>query len=332
MTGTPASITPAAPGEAGATARPSSRGGYSRWEPYLFLAPFLAWFAAFTVFPLLFTLYLSFHTWEAASGLATMEFAGWSNYQLNLTDPWFWKSMWNTVWLAVVSGLPQHLVALPLAFFITTSFRRWRNLVVGFYFLPFITSTVAVALIFSAMFSADYGLINQTLDLLRRLPLLDAVLPAEHINWLNHAPYIKPAVALVVFWRFLGWNTVLYLSAMQTIPDELYEAAALDGAGKWRQFWHVTVPMVRPMMLFAVTLTIIGGMQLFDEPFILTPDGRGGTDNAAMTTAMYLYRTAFDFGEMGTAAALSWLLLLAIAGLTWLNNLAFARSGLREAE
>ncbi|HYO56955.1 sugar ABC transporter permease [Archangium sp.] len=325
-------LTPTVPGAAEAPALRAARSAQPRWAPYLFLAPFLAWFAAFALFPLLFTLFLSLHNWDAASGLETMQFAGWSNYQFNLTDPWFWKSLWNTLWLAMVSGLPQHLVALPLAFFLHSSFRRWRNLVVGMYFLPFITSTVAIALIFSALFSADYGLINQTLDALHRLPLIGALFPAEHIDWINQAVYIKPAVAMVVFWRFIGWNTVLYLSAMQTIPEELYEAAALDGAGKWRQFWHVTVPMVRPMMFFAVTLTIIGGLQLFEEPFILTPDGRGGSDNAAMTTAMYLYRTAFDFGEMGTAAALSWLLLLVIAALTWVNNLVFARGGLRDSE
>jgi len=325
-------FTPELPGTVELEAVDIARGVQPRWAPYLFLAPFLAWLVAFALFPLLFTLYLSFHSWEAASGLSSMQFVGWSNYQFNLTDPWFWKSLGNTLWLAAVSGLPQHVVALPLAFFLHTSFRRWRDLVVGIYFLPFITSTVAIALIFSALFSTDYGLINQGLDALHRVPLLGALFPAEHVDWLNHAAYVKPAVALVVFWRFLGWNTVLYLSAMQTIPEELYEAAALDGTSRWRQFWHITVPLVRPMMFFAVTLTLIGGLQLFEEPFILTPDGRGGSDNAAMTTAMYLYRTAFDFGEMGTAAALSWLLLVIIAGLTWLNNRVFVHSGLKESE
>jgi multiple sugar transport system permease protein len=310
----------------------TARGVQPRWAPYLFLTPFLVAFAVFALFPLLFTLYLSFQRWDAATGLASMEFVGLGNYEFSLTDPWFWKSLWNTLWLATVSGIPQHLVALPLAYFLHTSLRRWRNLVVGIYFLPFITSTVAVSLIFSALFSADYGLINQALDALHRLPLVGALFPAEHIDWINHAAYIKPAVALVVFWRFIGWNTVLYLSAMQTIPEELYEAASLDGAGKWRQFWHITVPMVRPMMFFAVTLTIIGGLQLFEEPFILTPDGRGGSDNAAMTTAMYLYRTAFDFGDLGTAASLSWLLLLVMAALAWFNNRVFAQGGLKEAE
>jgi multiple sugar transport system permease protein len=325
-------LNPAVPAEAETTTPAAPRGMQPRWAPYLFLAPFLVSFFAFALFPLLFTLYLSFQSWEAASGLATMEFAGWSNYEFSLTDPWFWKSLWNTLWLAVVSGIPQHLVALPLAYFLHTALRRWRNAVVGMYFLPFITSTVAIALIFSALFSTDYGLINQLIGVLRGLPLLGALFPAENIDWLYHAAFIKPAVAVVVFWRFLGWNTVLYLAAMQTIPEELYEAASLDGAGKWRQFWHVTVPMVRPMMFFAVTMTIIGGLQLFEEPFILTPDGRGGSDNAAMTIAMYLYRTAFDFGEMGTAASLSWLLLLVTAALIWCNNLVFGRGGLKEAE
>ena len=115
---------------------------------------------------------------------------------------------------------------------------------------------------------------------------------------------------------------VLYLAALQTIPRDLYEAATMDGAGTWQQFWHITLPSLRPMMMFGVTLSVIGGLQLFEEPFMLI-DQRGGTDQAALTTAMYMYRTAFDFNDFGTASALSWLLFLFIAVLTWLTNRAF---------
>lgn len=304
------------------------------WDfaPYMFISPFLILFACFGVFPLLFSVFLSFQSWDATSGLASMKFIGLENYIFLSEDPWFWKSMWNTFWIAVVSGLPQHLVAIPLAYFIHTSYKRWRNAIIGAYFLPFITSSVAIALIFATLFSTDFGVINYVLNSLAKIPVIGWLFPAEKIDWIYRAERIKPAISLVVFWRYVGWNTVLYLAALQTIPKDLYEAATVDGANKWQQFWYVTVPMLKPMMFLAVTLSIIGGLQLFEEPFILLPGGQGGTDQAGMTSAMYMYRTAFSFGDFGTASAISWLLFITIAVLAWLNNLIFSKSGMKDAE
>jgi multiple sugar transport system permease protein len=118
---------------------------------------------------------------------------------------------------------------------------------------------------------------------------------------------------------------VLYLSALQVIDKELYEAAALDGCGRWRQFWHITLPLLRPMMFFAITLTIIGNLQLFDEPFILV-DPESGVSLSVMTTAIFMYRLAFSDGDFGTASAVSWLLFLVVVLLTWANSRLFSRS------
>ena len=222
--------------------------------------------------------------------------------------------------------MPQHLVAIPLAYFIHTSFKRTRNAVIGAYFLPYITSTVAIAMMFSTLFSTDYGLINLALRGLSQLPVLGSLFPHDPIDWLNQAENVKPAIAMVVFWRYVGFNTVLYLAALQTIPKDIYEAATMDGAGRWQQFWFVTLPSLKPMIYFGVTLSVVGGLQLFEEPFILT-GGRGGTDQAGMTTAMYMYRTAFEFNDFGAASALSWLLFVFVALLTWLTNRAFRPSG-----
>jgi multiple sugar transport system permease protein len=147
-------------------------------------------------------------------------------------------------------------------------------------------------------------------------------LPAEHIDWLGQSQTLKPAIAVVVFWRYVGFNVVLYLAALQTISQDLYEAATMDGAGRWQQFWFITLPSLRPMIYFGVMLSVIGGMQLFEEPFILT-SGKGGVDQAGMTTAVYMYRTAFDFNDFGTASAISWLLFAFVMALTWLTNRAF---------
>jgi multiple sugar transport system permease protein len=287
------------------------------WAPYVFVSPFVALFAVFGLFPLVFSLYLAFQTWEPTAGLAAMQFVGLENFVFALQDEWFWKSLKNTAWLAVASGVPQHLVAIPLAVFIHSSFKTLRNGVVGAYFLPYITSTVAIAIMFSSLFSTDYGLINLALR---------GLVGGEPIDWLGEAENIKPAIALIVFWRYVGFNVVLYLAALQTIPKDLYEAATMDGAGRRQQFLHITLPSLKPMIYFGVTLSVIGGLQLFEEPFILT-GGRGGSDQAGMTTAIYLYRMAFDFNDFGAASAMSWLLFFVVVVLTGLTNRAFKPRG-----
>ena len=286
------------------------------WAPYVLVSPFLILFAVFGVFPLLFSLYLAFQSWEPTSGLAAMEYVGLANFTFALGDEWFWKSIKNTFWLALAAGAPQHLVAIPLAAFIHHSFRRGRDAIVGAYFLPYITSTVAIAIMFSAVFSTDFGLINAGLSLVGISP----------IDWLNEPDTLKPVIAMVVFWKYLGFNLVIYLAAIQTIPNDHYEAATMDGAGRWQQFWFITLPSIRPMIYFGVTLSVVGGLQLFEEPFILTR-GNGGTDQAGMTAALYLYRMAFDFNDFGGASAMSWLLFIIVVLLTWLTNRAFRPRG-----
>ena len=281
--------------------------------PYLLLSPFVILFLVFGMFPLAFSLYLAFQSWEPTAGLGAMHFVALDNFAFALQDEWFWKSLKNTAWLALASGVPQHLVAIPLAVFIHTSFKRLRNAVVGAYFLPYITSTVAIAIMFSSLFSKDFGLVNLGLG---------AVFGNPPIDWLGAPENIKPAIALIVFWRYVGFNVVLYLAALQTIPKDLYEAATMDGAGRLQQFFFITLPSLKPMIFFGVTLSVIGGLQIFEEPFILT-GGRGGSDQAGMTTAIYLYRMAFDFNDFGAASAMSWLLFLVVVVLTWLTNLAF---------
>jgi len=297
-----------------------------RWAPYVLISPFLLLFGIFGVFPLLFSLYLAFQSWEPTAGLGAMQFAGFDNFAFALQDEWFWKSLKNTAWLAVASGVPQHLVAIPLAVFIHTSFVRLRDGVVGAYFLPYITSTVAIAIMFSSLFSTDFGLVNQALSALARVPGLGWFFPAEPIDWLNQPEHIKPAIAIIVWWRYVGFNVVLYLAALQTIPKDLYEAAVMDGASRLQQFFFITLPSLKPMIFFGVTLSIIGGLQLFEEPFILT-GGRGGSDQSGMTTAIYLYRMAFDFNDFGAASAMSWLLFIVVVVLTWLTNQAFKPRG-----
>lgn len=311
-------------GTGAGSAPPRRRYDAKKWAPYLFISPFFILFAVFSLFPLLFSIYLSFNQWDAASGITAMEWVGLDNYKFALTDPWLLKSLGNTVWLALASGIPQHLVAIPLAAYIHNTFKRSRNLVIGAYFLPFITSSVAIAMVFNTLFSREYGEINLLIHGLSQLPVVGGLFPSEPVDWLNNSTFIKPAVAFVIFWRYLGWNLVLYISALQVIPKDLYEAATIDGASKVQQFWHITLPQLRPMMYLAVTMTIMGNLQLFEEPFILVGES-GGAGQAALTTAMFVFKTAFSSGDFGTASAISWLLFILIAGASYVNNRIFTR-------
>jgi multiple sugar transport system permease protein len=329
----------------GSALRSSRRWLPKRWAPYLFISPFFMLFAVFGLFPLLFSAYVSFFRWDGIGGMASMKWESLGNYafalQLDGIDAsklltkafWqdlysrdFWRALWNTLWIGVVSGVPQHLVAIPLAFFIQTRLQRVRNLVLALYFLPFITSMVAIVLVFQALFSTKFGMINTLLTGLGTwqiggVSLLGWLFPQEAIDWSR--PEKTPLiVAFVVWWRYVGWNTVLYLAALQTIPADLYEAARVDGANKWRQFRYITLPLLRPMMFFAVTLTLIGSLQLFEEPYVLT-GGSGGIGQTAETSAMYMLKTAMTDGDFGTASAVAWLLFLVVAAFTWVNNRVF---------
>jgi multiple sugar transport system permease protein len=309
----------------------------------VFVAPFFVLYAVFGLYPLLFSAYVSFVRWDGMAALTGMRWEGWGNYlyALQLEDlDWggvfsaafwedlrsrdFWNALWNTLWMGVVAGVPQHLVAIPLAVFIHTRMKKMRNTTLALYFLPFITNTVAIALVFQAMFSARFGIVNSALMDLAQWRVagvapLAWLLPAELVDW-GRPDKTKWIVSFVVWWRYVGWNTVLYLAALQAIPQDMYEAARVDGASRWQQFRYITLPLLRPMIFFAVTLTLIGGLQLFEEPFILT-GGSGGIIQEAETSAMFMLKTATSDGDFGTASAIAWMLFIIVAALTWLNHL-----------
>lgn len=311
--------------------KPRPRFSLKTLTPYSFLMPFLVLFSVFGLFPLLFSVYLSFHAWNPIEGLSAMKYVGIDNYSVALTDPWLWRSLKNTIWLALTSGVMQHLVAIPVAYILVSFSDRARHWLTSAYFLPYITSTVAVSLIFFNMYSPHSGVINQTLTSLAHNPWLgwafSWVLDYQPIRWLENSTLIKPSIAFVVFWKYTGFNIVLYTTGLMTIPKDILEAARMDGASALRRFWHISLPMIRPFIFFAITLTIIGNLQLFEEPFVLTR-GTGGTGQAGLTISMYLYKVGWEWLEMGTASAISWLLFALIATMTALQFFFFGKKGL----
>ncbi|ERM57065.1 ABC-type sugar transport system, permease component [Vibrio cyclitrophicus FF75] len=262
-----------------------------------------------------------------------MEFVGFENYHIALTDPWLWRSLKNTLWLAVTSGVAQHLVAIPVAYMLVSMGDRMRHWLTSAYFLPFITSTVAASLIFFNMYSPNSGIINQTL-----MALADSTLfgwafawvnDFQPIRWLDDATMVKPSIAIMVFWKYTGFNIVLYTTGLMTIPKDILEAARMDGANAFRRFWNISLPMIRPFIFFAITMTIIGNLQMFEEPFVLTR-GTGGTGQSGLTISMYLYKVGWEWLEMGTASAISWLLFALIATCTLVQFIFFGKKGLGE--
>jgi len=297
--------------------------------PWLFISPYIVIFLTFTAFPLAFSGYLSFQEWNPVSGLSGMEFVGLKNYYTAFDDPWMWKSLYNTVWLAIVSGLPQHLIAIPIAYLLVNTIRSGlRHVYTATMFVPFITSTVAISLIFYTIYSGNTGILNQWLVALAGVPFIGWFFSwapeAMPIRWLASSDLIKPAIAFVVVWKNTGFNIVIYSAGFLTVSKDLYDAAKVDGCNAWQQFWHVALPMIRPFVFFAVTLTIIGNLQLFEEPYVLTAGESGGVGQAGLTASYYMYLIGWQWQEMGSAAAVSWVLFLFIAIATsvhfWFNG------------
>ncbi|WP_051326769.1 carbohydrate ABC transporter permease [Aliagarivorans taiwanensis] len=305
----------------------------AKLAPYGFLTPFIVLFFVFSVFGFVFSLYLSFHQWNPVAGMASMRFVGFENYTFSLGEPDFYKSLYNTIWLGLASGLSQHLVAIPMAYLLVSLGSKFRHFMTSAFFLPFITSTVAVSLIFVNMYSANVGIINKAIVALVNLPVInwfmDWVNAFMPLRWLEDRTLIKPAIAILQFWKFVGFHLVIYISGILTLSKEVEEAAILDGAN-WRQrFWHVALPHLRPFIFFGVTLTIIGSLQMFEEPFIIT-NGTGGIGNSGLTISMFLYKVAWEWLDMGWASAMSWLLFLIIAAVTAVQFFVFGKKGLGE--
>ena len=298
-------------------ARRRLRRADAKLSPYLYIAPFFVLFAIFGIFPLLYTAWVSMTDRNLLA--AEWSFVGLENYRELLHDSYFWNAVLNTFGIFALSTIPQLVLALVIAHVLNRSLRV-RTFFRMSILLPQVTSLVAVALIFSQLFGYRYGLVNYLLN----------QVGIENINW--EAGRISSWIALstMVTWRWVGFNALLYLAAMQSIPDELYEASAVDGARSWRQFLHVTIPMIRPTIIFTVIVSTIGGLQLFTEPFLFQPVKSGATGGSArqyQTVSMYLYEkafggTQFDFGY---AAAIAWCLFLIIAVVAIVNYLLVRR-------
>ena len=284
-------------------------------SPYLYVAPFFLLFMAFGLGPLLYTAWVSTRDWSLISG--DQGSVGLDNYREVLADDRFWTALYNTLGLFVVSTIPQLLLALLFAHWLNRRMRARTALRMGI-LLPNITSVAAVGIVFGFIFAQNYGLANWLVELVG----LDA------IDWRSGRWTSWTAIAIMVDWRWTGYNALIYLAAMQAIPKDLYESAALDGASPARQFWRITVPLIQPTILFTVIISTIGGMQLFTEPLLFNY-GRvqGGATHEFQTLTMYIYQRTFDLNfEYGIGATMSWLLFGVIMIFALVNFLLVRRT------
>jgi cellobiose transport system permease protein len=287
----------------------------SRWDakasPYAYISPFFIVFGIVGLFPLVYTAYVSLHDWELIGG--KQGFVGLDNFTFVLAQPTFWHSLANTVSIFVLSTVPQVAIALVLASLLDANLRAktfWRMGVL----MPYVIAPVAVALIFSRMFADQSGLINSFLGLVGIDP----------IGWHRDSLPAHLVIANMVNFRWTGFNTLVLLAAMQAISRDLYEAAVLDGAGRVRQFFSITVPSVRPTLIFVVITSTVGGLQIFDEPRLYDTAGLGGSSGQWKTITLYLYELGWNQQNLGRAAAVAWLLFILIIAFAfagyWLSR------------
>lgn len=282
----------------------------SRWDvrlsPYLYISPFFILFGLVGLFPLLYTAWVSVHDWNLIGGQG--DFVGVENYVTVLSQPYFWTSLRNTFSIFLLSSVPQVLLAIGIAAFLDYNLRArtlWRMGVL----LPYVVAPVAVALIFSNMFGDRFGLINEILG----------GLGIDPIRW--HVDIIPShlAIATMVNFRWTGYNALIFLAAMQAVPRDYYEAAIIDGANRLRTFWSITIPLLRPVIIFVIITSTIGGLQIFDEPRMFDTAGQGGANRQWQTLTLYIYELGWGQRNFGRASAVAWLLFLIILVIAVLN-------------
>jgi lactose/L-arabinose transport system permease protein len=275
---------------------------------YGFLAPYLLVFAVFWLWPILNSFLLSFQNtrvnpWAWAPG------ANWGRLPM---DPAFWNALRNTLIILVIQVPVMIVLATIMAVLLNSPLLRARGLFRFAFFVPVVVGEAAYSAIFRLMFNFDFGIVNK---------LLESVgLPA--VQWFTNGTAAMALVIMAVTWRWAGYNAIIILAGLQSIPADVYEAATLDRVSRWRQFIFITVPLLRPILLFCVVLSIIGTMQLFTEPFLITT--RGGPGGATETLGLFLYRQGFTVFNFGYASAVAYV-MAAIAIVISLLNLWLGR-------
>jgi multiple sugar transport system permease protein len=277
-------------------------------EAYILILPTLIGLVVFTTGPILASLYFSFTQWNL---LSAPKWRGLENYiELFTEDPLFWVTLRNTAYYVLGAVPTGTILALLLAIALNQKI-KWLAIFRTIYFLPVVSSVVAISVLWSWLYQADFGLINQ---FLRQLGF-------QGVRWLSSPTWAMPAVIIMSIWHGLGYNIVIFIAGLQSIPQDYYEAARIDGASSWQQFLHITIPLISPVTFFVITLSLIGSFQVFEQAYVMT---QGGPVNATKTMVYFLYQEGFMYFHMGYASTIAYVLFLVIVSFTlvqfWLQK------------
>lgn len=277
------------------------RGNVGAW----FAAPALLALALFFALPVLAAALLSLTDFDiyAIASLDNLRFLGLRNYRALLNDPLFRIALYNTAVFVILGGPLSIGVSLAAALVLNHPLVRWQGFFRTVYFVPVVTTLVAVAVVWRALYHPRVGLLNVALSWLGLAP----------IDWLGDPSWAMPAIILMAVWKNFGFNMIIFLAGLQSIPVVLYEAAAVDGAGRWQQFRRVTLPMLVPTLAFVTIMTLIGYCQLFAEPYVMT---QGGPSNATLSVVLLMYQNGFQWWNMGYGAAVAFVLFAILLLLT----------------
>lgn len=277
----------------------------------LFLTPGLALIALFFILPVIAGFFLSLTDFDLYSigDARNTRMVGAANYVSLADNPLFWRALTNTLYFSFVGGPLTIAVALAAALLLNAKLARFKALFRTIYFAPVVTTIVGVAIVWKYIYHPRVGLLNRMLE----------AIGIQGPDWLGDPRWAMPALILLAIWRGFGNATVIFLAGLQNVPEELYEAARIDGAGEWKQFLHVTLPQLGPTFVFVGIITAIGFLQVFAEPYVMTPDG--GPLNATLTIVMLMYREGFRWWNMGYAAAVAFILFALVLAATLANGL-----------
>lgn len=274
---------------------------------YAFIGPALGAITAFFFVPVVASVFLSLTDFDiyALAHRDNLRFVGVENYVHLLHDPLFWVALRNTAYFVGVAGPLSVALSLGAAMLVTPRFVRWRTVFRTIFFLPVVTTLVAVAVVWRYVYHPRFGLLNYGLSALGIGP----------IDWLGDPHWAMPSIILLAIWKNFGFNMVIFMAGLQSIPDRLYEAASIDGARSWKQFRHVTLPMLAPTFLFVALMTAIGYFQLFAEPYVMT---EGGPAHSTLSIVLLMFQHGFRWWNLGYAAAVAFVLFAIILALTFL--------------
>lgn len=267
---------------------------------YLFIAPFFLFFIIFNLYPILYTLRLSFFQWD---GFGDAVWVGITNYKKILVDKVFWKSVGNTVVIVAIAGALQMVFAVVLAYVLDQKFIRGQNIFKNIFYFPNLVTAVSLGVLFTLMFDWQSGAVNHV--------LMNLGMISEPVNWMYQGNFSRGLIIFILWFQYFGYYIIIFTAGIKGISSDLLEAAAIDGAGKWKTFTRIVLPLLLPVITYASITVIIGGMQIFDIPYVVGK-GTGEPGNATLSAVNYLYNTSFRNYNYGYGAAMSYVLFVLI--------------------